>query len=939
MAKKLSFGEELEHIRQYLISSSNEDAKRKLAYPLFAKLFGDKFRTESDAQGADGYVEGKFVLELKSKSQDWLAGFYQALHYAKKGLSYPAVIVLCEGFIAVWKLDKIPEFAVIKAHQSLPLLAPNEVGKDLARLTTKASAQEILDSAIFKLDSKEIAQAQKNLQLTYETFNFLQVLNNLDSSRISINPTNFILMIELMKKYFASPIDAVHAFYTIIGYWDITSTISEQEYQEEIRIIGYKGKKMSEPISILPKFKKEFIRFVENRYIFTNEGSGLTVDYYFSRFDEVLAQIDPEYVKQHGIFFTDDNLSKLALWFVNEYFSQDLGINYIVFDPAGGSGNLVSSYRGRLKHKIVSELNPDLLRIIERRMRYDPYHIDTGFTIIPKTSENKGLNFLDKSGKDYLDIIITYLEQKQIKLDKPLAFLLNPPYKNTDENTKQREKADAEYQIHHAILELTGDDAGKERYLAFLGQILNICSYQKQLFPDVNPFLMVFTPTSWLIPRPTFQQFRATFDQHFVFQNGFVTTSNEFFKLDGRWPVAFTIWKYQPVSTENNKRENKIKLFDLTTLTHTQLAQINWADTEQTDFICKQLFQKSKIITLNNSKGDIRETLPALEKNGKMVQQPRLNLYRNRSKEELNKTIISGFPLKDERHIQVKAPHGDVNGTYIGFMDDNTPVRIKQEPSNRLSNKPDKVWFRLDTSLVNLNATKIFSGPADNRSYCAYDLASAKVTFSWFAITKALNGRYPLWANQYDLWSPSPLTPEGGINPLWSYYESLCYAFALAENRCVVTKFEADNPVLGAAEVFVDNPLCPLNQEAFWATVLDNEITKDVYTFTSIEGFEKEPNLALALVNAVKGLYRYWNREYCRGQWLHNIGLQEEAYFRYFDYDDFLTPHSGLIQIRKFAELNAENDLLAYFTQINALSKAVKDEIFRLLVEEFKYFE
>lgn len=40
---------ELESFREYLRSDKNEDAKTPLLYPLFKKLFGDKFRIESDS--------------------------------------------------------------------------------------------------------------------------------------------------------------------------------------------------------------------------------------------------------------------------------------------------------------------------------------------------------------------------------------------------------------------------------------------------------------------------------------------------------------------------------------------------------------------------------------------------------------------------------------------------------------------------------------------------------------------------------------------------------------------------------------------------------------------------------------------------------------------------------------------------------------------------
>lgn len=935
--KKQDVSKELAGVREYLTNESNEDAKRKFVYPLFNKLFGEAFKTESDAEGADGYVAGKFVVELKSKPQDWVGGFFQAMHYEKKGLSFPTVIVLCQDFIAVWRLERIPEFAVILAHTTLASLAPNEAGKDLARRVNKAQAQEILDSAIFKMDSKDIAEAKKDLRFTLEIYNFLQILNNLDANRIAINPMNFIETIGLLKKYFEKPIDAVHAFYNIVGFWDINSVVNESPKTDEICVIGYKGKQRSDLFTVPNKHKREFIKFVENRYVFTNEGSGLTVDYYFSRFDEVLAEIDPEYVKQHGIFFTDSNLSKLALWFVNEYFAKDLGERYIVFDPAGGSGNLIASYKGKLKHKIISELSSDLLQIVEKRIKYDPYHIETGYTIIPKTNENKGLNFLDKTGKEYLDIIREYLKESGLDIDKPLAFLLNPPYKNTDENEKVREDKNASYGVHPSIFNLTGEDAGKERYLAFLAQILNICAYQKELYPDVKPLLMVFTPTSWLIPRSTYAPFRQVFDAHFVYQTGFITTSNEFFKLDGKWPVAFTIWRYEPQKTDSQdntpQRQNTVKVYDATELTSQQLKQLDWEDKETTNFVCGHIFKKTKLIALDNSKGDIREDLPEIAKNQKLIKQPRYDFSHSKKEEDFGK-LVSGFPLKDKKnHFELRRKCGDTSGLFIGFMDDNTPVRLAQDTCLRMSNEPDRVWCMLMSAFSSVNLSQVQSGAQNSRSYCAYDLASAKVLFSWFGISKAVNGRYPLWANQYEIWSPD-ITPA-----LEKYYYSLCFAFALAENRCVVTKFEANNPVAGAPEVYVHNPLCPTNPDSFWSEVLEAEITQDKITYQdAIFEDKKESNLAYALVQAVKDLYRFWNLNYCKGQTLKNVGLQDEPYFKYFDYSDFVTPYSGLVQIRKYSEVNGASDLMPYLQNITDLSRLVKDEIYRLLMEEFEYF-
>src|SRR5665647_13301 len=97
--------EEIQGIKTYITSIANEDAKRHLIYPFFKKIFGDKFKIESDAMGADTYIKGELVVELKSKYDQWLSGFYQALHYSKKGLSYGTICVITKDFIGLWKLN------------------------------------------------------------------------------------------------------------------------------------------------------------------------------------------------------------------------------------------------------------------------------------------------------------------------------------------------------------------------------------------------------------------------------------------------------------------------------------------------------------------------------------------------------------------------------------------------------------------------------------------------------------------------------------------------------------------------------------------------------------------------------------------------------------------------------------------------------------------
>lgn len=912
---------ELKQLGDYLLNPGSEKAKDHLAFPLFKKLFGNKFKKESDAEGADIYIEGKLLVELKS--DNYLAGFYQALHYAKKGLTFSAVCVVSRQFVAVWRVNQIPDHAKRLSAEANSIIAPSTIGVLNAKKTSKAQSGEILKASIFKLDAEDL---EGLFAQNYDTAinEFVQVLKNLDAERIQINTHNFIEHVEQLEKFFEDPLDAVHCFYAIVGFWDVTSTVGTDE-SDEVYIIGKRGTKISEKLQIKPRFHGDFKKYVEQRFVFTNEGSGLTVDYYFSRFDEVITRIKPEYAKQHGIFFTDNNLSKFALWFVHEYFEKKLSDRYIVLDPAGGSGNLVTSWRGHLKRKIISELQPDLLKTIERRMKLDPEQLDGGFTIIPKTSKNKGLNFLDKSAEKYLNALMNELSEQNFKFDKPIAFLLNPPYKNTDENERERAQVEAAYTIDPSILELTGEDAGRERYLAFLGQIINIARVQmgdKQAtelsFENVplpapldnkkveTPLILIFTPTSWLIPRPTYMEFRKVFDSYFKYETGFIILGSEFFKIAGRFPISFTIWSYKR-NEKGNK--NKVVLRDLTHLQHDNLA-INWNQgIGNLETALKTIIKGTKTINYSAARESIKE----------WSGQQMYDFKRDPTDKELKSgEVYGGLPTKDERRSNKKT-YGIINSKFLGFMDDSTPVRVRPRDDNRFSSEAKSIWFRFDTAFLDMNKSRCLNLPPDQKGYAAFDLASAQKTFVWYAITKALNGKYPNWANQMDIWTPNiPVDEE-------KEFCSLCFAFGLAENRCVVTKFEKDNPVAGAPEVFVDNPLCPGNKESFWSTTLDKEITAS-------------PVLAGELVFLVKQLYKTWNKNYTKGQIIYSVGLQDEPYFKYFDYKDFVTPHSGLVQIRKYAELHNTTDLLELFQNISAKTKEVREEIYRLLVDEFAYF-
>ncbi len=205
------------------------------------------------------------LVELKSESDAYLSGFFQALHYAKKGLTFSAVCVITKDFVAVWKVNNISDFAKQISSEADAQAAPNTIGVINAKKTSKAHAGEILRSTIFRLDAMDLdGLFKKNHDTSLNEF--VQVLRNLDSERIQINTHNFIEHIAQLEQFFEDPIDAVHCFYSIVGFWDVTSTVAFNDESEKVHVLGKKGSRLSEEVMIKPKFHHAFTKFVEQRF-------------------------------------------------------------------------------------------------------------------------------------------------------------------------------------------------------------------------------------------------------------------------------------------------------------------------------------------------------------------------------------------------------------------------------------------------------------------------------------------------------------------------------------------------------------------------------------------------------------------------------------------------------------------------------------------------
>lgn len=196
-----------------------------------------------------------------------------------------------------------------------------------------------------------------------------------------------------------------------------------------------------------------------------------------------------------------------------------------------------------MRHKIVSEIEPELLYTVEQRLKRDPDQ-EGKFTVVPKIEEGKGLNFLDKNAQEYIKIINANLKEKGLSFNKPIAFLCNPPYRGDDDKTAKP----IDYEIDQSIIEILGNEAAAERYCCFLAQMKLICDYASDSGLPSDSRLLIFTQTSWLTTRQSFRKIRENMFSTFKFLDGILINSKEFFDVQGKFPVAFTMWSYKKKS-------------------------------------------------------------------------------------------------------------------------------------------------------------------------------------------------------------------------------------------------------------------------------------------------------------------------------------------------------------------------------------------------------
>jgi hypothetical protein len=877
------------------LSAPQEKANEDLALAYFRHMHGEQFTRQKEAKLSDGYVPGHFVLELKGKHGDWFAGLIQGIAY-RKNLDFGSVIVAANGFLAVWHVADLP--GTLLTAVSNEAGAPSAIGKRLAS-QFRNQTKRILSLAAWKLKAEQLAEGglfNEPSLLLQEFTEFEAAVEAGKRMRLAITPVNFVKILKGMIPFFAEPLKAVRAFYSIIFSWKDGSVVTVSERSLDQAALG--GETVS---GLIPKKRDEFKEYVERYAVLL--GDGESYDDFFAKYDRALDTVDPSFRAKHGIFFTDLSLAKLAMWFVKKEIG-DIGQNHLVIDPACGSGNLVTNWRSplELRHKVVSEIEPEMLFAVERRMQGDAWH-QGKFTVVPQVSEGRGINFLEHDAATYLNTIRKYIKAKGYDANKPIAFLCNPPYRNDDDRTRADSVGT---EVNKAIIDLIGSDAASESYCAFLAQMKLVCDAAEDKGLPGDSLVLVFTKVGWLTQREVLTVVQQKFLESFEPISGLIVNGSEFFDI-GRFPVAFTMWRYRDRRSKASSPERKMRLKDLSWLSQKQLAAVPWGNGVLTTAACNDILADARSLELSFDvkRTTIREWAAFSSVDFKRAR---------RVVERDSSAHVGGLPAGDRR-LENKKAYGESRGEFVGFMDDRTPCRIRRSI-------PNVPWFRLDVPFMDCRKSRCFSAPPDQKGYCADPRSpeSSERVFLWYAIQKSFAEHgYPMWADAMDLWAPR--IP----NRLQSRICRLTYAITFADNECLELRFPANNPVPGAPEVRLSNPLSPNDTTSFWSKHLVQHF----------DGTTPDGNADL-LVKEVLELYASWKKLFR----VHEELPVDVARPWYIGESAFVTRSSGMSQMRDYAEFKQDQNLLHRIERIKVSLGRARNEFHELLTgtSQVNYF-
>jgi hypothetical protein len=250
--------------------------------------------------------------------------------------------------------------------------------------------------------------------------------------------------------------------------------------------------------------------------------------------------VEPNRREIEGSFFTPRIWVEKAQNYLLESFGDDWQDKFYIWDCAAGTGNLLDGLINK-RHIWASTLDKSDINVLHER-------IEGGANLLPgNVFQFDFLNDDFSKLPQNLSNIINDENKRQ-----KLIILINPPYKEaTSAKTVTKTGNNAAGVVTNIRL--------KEDFKKIFGSASNelYALFMARIYKEIPGAKLALFCTPKFIEGANFEEFRKWFKASF--KNGFVVPSNTFDNVQGKFPIAFTIWD---LDQSNGLQNIRCSVFD-----------------------------------------------------------------------------------------------------------------------------------------------------------------------------------------------------------------------------------------------------------------------------------------------------------------------------------------------------------------------------------------
>ncbi|GAA7710076.1 hypothetical protein HpBT011_14020 [Helicobacter pylori] len=243
--------------------------------------------------------------------------------------------------------------------------------------------------------------------------------------------------------------------------------------------------------------------------------------------------------ERKGAFFTPKIWVEKSQEYLAKILGQDYQDEYIIWDCAGGTGNLLSGLINKA-NLYLSTLDKSDVSIVKERIKNGAKLLENHVFQFDFLNDDF---FSDKTPKSLQEIL------KDKEKRKKLIIYINPPYAEAGNKSKMSGTGEHKAKVarDNLICEKYKNELGKANNEVFAQFFMRICK-------ELNGVILASFSKLKNLQGSNFKKFREVFKAEF--KGGFMVPANTFDNVKGQFPIGFLVWDTAtPPPLKTNQRD------------------------------------------------------------------------------------------------------------------------------------------------------------------------------------------------------------------------------------------------------------------------------------------------------------------------------------------------------------------------------------------------